>query len=103
MSTPPASSTRVVIVGGGITGLTAAWRLQCAGIGYALLESSGRLGGKLQTDRRDGFVMELGADAILTRKPWALARVPWPAPSLINLASERKANARIDQRSGRPA
>jgi oxygen-dependent protoporphyrinogen oxidase len=63
----------VVIVGGGITGLTAAWRLQCAGVGYTLLESSGRLGGKLQTDRRDGFVMELGADAILTRKPWALA------------------------------
>jgi oxygen-dependent protoporphyrinogen oxidase len=75
MSTPPPASAppHVVIVGGGITGLTAAWRLQAAGITYTLLEASPRLGGKLRTESRDGFVLELGADAILTRKPWALA------------------------------
>ncbi|HEV7297896.1 MAG TPA: protoporphyrinogen oxidase [Tepidisphaeraceae bacterium] len=73
MNTPPANARRVVIIGGGITGLTAAWRLQNAGVEYTLLEASARLGGKLLTEQHDGFVMEMGADAMLTRKPWALA------------------------------
>jgi oxygen-dependent protoporphyrinogen oxidase len=75
MNTPPLKRRHVAVIGGGITGLTAAWRLQSAGVDYTLLEASGRLGGKLLTESRDGFVMEFGADAILTRKPWALTLV----------------------------
>ena len=68
--------TRVVIVGGGITGLTAAYKLARAR-GHAppkitLIESEPRLGGKIKTCRERGFVVEQGPDSIFTRKPWAL-------------------------------
>lgn len=63
--------SHVVIVGGGITGLAAAWELQQHGIPYTLLESSPQLGGKIVTERADGFIIEGGADSFLTAKPWA--------------------------------
>lgn len=64
--------TRVVIVGGGITGLAAAWELQQQGVEYTLLEASDRLGGKIFTERtEDGFVIEAAADSFMTQKPWA--------------------------------
>jgi oxygen-dependent protoporphyrinogen oxidase len=67
----------VVIVGGGITGLSAAWTLQKRGIPYVLLEQSGRWGGKIRTEYVDGygdtpFVIEVGPDSFLTQKTWAL-------------------------------
>ncbi|WP_029097500.1 protoporphyrinogen oxidase [Brevibacillus thermoruber] len=64
----------VTIVGGGITGLSAAYYLQkwsCeegVPVRFALLEESGRLGGKIQTWRHQGFTIELGADSFLERK-----------------------------------
>lgn len=61
----------VVIVGGGITGLAAAWELQQQGVPYLLLEASGRLGGKIQTERAEGFIIEGAADSFLAVKPWA--------------------------------
>ncbi len=61
----------VIIIGGGITGLSAAWELQQRGIDYTLLEASDRLGGKIETESAGGFVMEGGADSFLTQKPWA--------------------------------
>ncbi len=61
----------VVIIGGGITGLAAAWELQKQGIEYTLLEASDRLGGKIVTERVDGFIIEGGADSFLAQKPWA--------------------------------
>ncbi len=61
---------KVVIVGGGITGLAAAWELQQRGVDYVLLESSGRLGGKIITERIEGFVIEGAADSYITQKPW---------------------------------
>jgi oxygen-dependent protoporphyrinogen oxidase len=63
--------SRIIIIGGGITGLTAAWELQQHGIDYILLEGSNRLGGKIVTERTDGFIIEAGADSFLTQKPWA--------------------------------
>jgi oxygen-dependent protoporphyrinogen oxidase len=65
-------SRHVVVIGGGITGLSAAWYLQRAGVRYSLLEQSGRWGGKVHTEYVNDFVIETGADAFLTRKPWAL-------------------------------
>ncbi|MBB4823587.1 oxygen-dependent protoporphyrinogen oxidase [Sporosarcina luteola] len=64
----------VVIVGGGITGLTAAFYLQKEaaekglGVEILLIEASNRLGGKIQTVRRDGFIIERGPDSFLIRK-----------------------------------
>ncbi len=71
---------RVVIVGGGISGLSAAYYLQRKLAGDAnitLLESSGRWGGKITTARvpvADGqFVIEGGPDTFLATKPYATA------------------------------
>lgn len=61
----------VAIVGGGITGLAAAWELQQRGIDYRLFEAGDRLGGKIVTERVDGFLIEGGADSFLSSKPWA--------------------------------
>lgn len=69
---------RVMVVGGGITGLAAAYFLQerarAAGlpISLSLLEASPRLGGKVGTDLRQGFVLETGPESFLAAKPWAL-------------------------------
>src|SRR4051794_1423711 len=61
----------VAIIGGGIAGLAAAWELQQQGIEYVLLEASDQLGGKITTERVDGFIIEGAADSFLTQKPWA--------------------------------
>ena len=63
---------RVLVVGGGITGLTAAYTLGRAGIPTTLLEASGRLGGKLRTERVDGFLVEAGPDSFVSCRPAAL-------------------------------
>ncbi len=68
------SNHKVVVIGGGITGLTAAYYLQKEArekgldIKCTLLEASHRLGGKVQTVERDGFVIERGPDSFLARK-----------------------------------
>ncbi|WP_203245909.1 protoporphyrinogen oxidase [Sporosarcina beigongshangi] len=65
---------KVVIVGGGITGLSAAFYMQKEArekglpLDVLLIEASNRLGGKIQTVRRDGFVIERGPDSFLIRK-----------------------------------
>ncbi|MHA6260193.1 protoporphyrinogen oxidase [Sporosarcina sp. CAU 1771] len=65
---------KVVIVGGGITGLSAAFYLQKEAreknlpLDVLLIEASNHLGGKIQTVRRDGFVIERGPDSFLIRK-----------------------------------
>jgi oxygen-dependent protoporphyrinogen oxidase len=65
---------RVVVVGGGITGLAAAHRLVERGTAdVMLLEASDRLGGVLATERTGGFTLEVGPDSIITEKPWAVA------------------------------
>ena len=65
---------RVVIVGGGISGLAAAYRLKqiASDVSITLIESDGRLGGKIITDRVDGFVIEGGPDTFLSYKPRGL-------------------------------
>lgn len=74
---------RVVIVGGGISGLSAAWYLQRHAqshdidLEYTILEKSDRWGGKVMTEHVDDFaetpfVVEYGPDSFLTQKPWAL-------------------------------
>lgn len=66
----------MVIIGGGITGLAAAYELTNAmdmpHLEVTLLEKDQQLGGKLRTDRVDGFVIELGPDAFVSYKPGAV-------------------------------
>jgi oxygen-dependent protoporphyrinogen oxidase len=65
---------RVVIVGGGISGLTLAYRLQqhAPDAEVIVLEQAGRLGGTIGTERRDSFQIEIGPNGFLDNKPFAL-------------------------------
>jgi oxygen-dependent protoporphyrinogen oxidase len=70
------ANKRVAIIGGGISGLSAAFALEekrraGADIEYVLYESSPRLGGVLVTDRVEGCLVEAGPDSFITEKPWA--------------------------------
>src|SRR5258707_10878833 len=67
---------RIAIVGGGISGLSAAYTIEQkrqsgTPVQYVLFESSPRLGGVLVTDRVEGCLVEAGPDSFLTEKPWA--------------------------------
>lgn len=65
---------RVIVVGGGITGLSAAYYLQKEAaqkslpIEVLLIEASDRVGGVIHTVKKDGFVIEKGPDSIIARK-----------------------------------
>jgi oxygen-dependent protoporphyrinogen oxidase len=63
---------RVVVVGGGISGLAAAYDLARAGAAVTLLEASERLGGKLHADEIAGVPVDLGAESLLARRPEAI-------------------------------
>jgi oxygen-dependent protoporphyrinogen oxidase len=60
---------RVVVVGGGVAGLTAARDLVAAGHDVLLLESSSRVGGKLHRTPVAGVTVDVGAEAMLNRRP----------------------------------
>jgi oxygen-dependent protoporphyrinogen oxidase len=57
--------TRVAVLGGGITGLTAAWHLLRAGFEPVVFAKSGRLGGAIGASRSDGWLHELGPNSML--------------------------------------
>ena len=69
---------RVVVVGGGITGLTAAYRLLHPADAatevprVVLIDSAERLGGKIRSTPFEGRLVDEGADAFLLRVPWAI-------------------------------
>lgn len=62
----------IAIVGGGISGLAAAYELAVRGLPFELFEASPRLGGLILTEHVDGFTIEAGADSILAQKPAAV-------------------------------
>ncbi len=69
---------RIAVLGGGITGLSAAYalahaRLAGAPIEELLIEARGRVGGSIQTERVEGFLIEGGPDSFITEKPEAAA------------------------------
>jgi oxygen-dependent protoporphyrinogen oxidase len=70
------ANKHVAIIGGGISGLSAAFALEEKRRGgvpveYVLYESSPRLGGVLVTDHVEGCLVEAGPDSFLSEKPWA--------------------------------
>jgi oxygen-dependent protoporphyrinogen oxidase len=66
---------RVVIIGGGISGLSTAYYLAKAGVPSTILESRARLGGVIQTEQVEGCTIEAGPDSFLSAKPAALELV----------------------------
>jgi oxygen-dependent protoporphyrinogen oxidase len=70
--------SRVVVIGGGLSGLAAAHRIHERSeslrlpIDLKVLEAKDRLGGVIGTTRFDGFTLEEGPDSFITNKPWGL-------------------------------
>ena len=63
------TTVEVAIVGGGITGLAAAYELQRRGCSVRVLEAGERPGGVIRTERFDGWVVDCGPDSLLAQKP----------------------------------
>ena len=63
----------VAIVGGGISGLAAAYELHQRGLSIRVLEAADRPGGVIRTERFEGWVIDGGPDALLIQKPAAVA------------------------------
>jgi protoporphyrinogen/coproporphyrinogen III oxidase len=72
-STPPGADgsggASVAVIGGGISGLAAAFLLRNAGLTVTVLEGSPRLGGKLAVSEVAGVSVDAGAEALLARRP----------------------------------
>jgi oxygen-dependent protoporphyrinogen oxidase len=67
----------VAVVGAGIAGLAAAHHLQRAGLDVRVFEASGRVGGRMASTRRDGYLLDEGAETIAARgydATWELIR-----------------------------
>ena len=62
----------IIIIGAGITGLSAAYELTQRHVPFVLLEAGPKPGGLIRTEHLGGFTMDLGADSMLVQKPAAL-------------------------------
>jgi oxygen-dependent protoporphyrinogen oxidase len=65
LTTDSEKRPRIAVLGGGITGLTAAWQLQRAGLAPVVFERSARIGGAIGAVRSDGWLHELGPNSLL--------------------------------------
>jgi protoporphyrinogen/coproporphyrinogen III oxidase len=74
----------VAIIGGGVAGLTAAYRLKQQGARVVVYEAGPRVGGTILTDRREGYLADLGPNSLAA-----------PAPPLAALLTELKLQASV--------
>ena len=57
----------ICILGGGLSGLTQAWKQEQLGHRVTILESSTKIGGVLQTEEREGYLLDYGANSLSLR------------------------------------
>ena len=92
----------VGIIGGGITGLTAAFHLQKAGIPFTLYEGSDRVGGPIQSIREGKYLAECGPNTILETSPAISEMVRDLGLENRRMYSDPAAHNRYIARKGRP-
>ncbi len=92
----------VAIIGGGITGLTAAFYLQQRGVPVVLYEATDRVGGTIQSLEHDGYLAEFGPNTILETSPKIAALVKDAGLAERRRDPAPEANARYVVRYQRP-
>lgn len=90
----------VAILGGGISGLAAAYELTLRNVPFQLFEKSNRLGGMIRTETLDKFTVDTGPDSLLVQKPAAMQLVDELGLSDRLIATERPRTAYV-YRQGR--
>ena len=99
MPNPEENTIKIIVIGGGITGLSAAWYLQTLSdqqIEITLIEADQALGGKMITRRitseSGDFIIDAGPESFVTRKPeaWQLALELGLEDEVINPGSETR-------------
>lgn len=90
----PSEPKTVAVVGGGITGISAALALSAAGHHVHLFEASNELGGKIGETRLDGRIIPTGPDAFLARRP-EVVKLATSLGLASELVSPAAASARI--------
>ena len=95
----------VAIIGGGISGMAAAYELQRRGVSARVVEAGSRPGGVIRTERYDGWVVDGGPDSLLVQKPAAVAlcRELGIADRLVSTLTPRTAYILRDRRLHRIA
>lgn len=74
--------TGVIIIGAGLAGLAAATRLQAENVPFCLLEASDAVGGRVRTDKVDGFIFDRGFQIFITAYPEAQKLLDYSALNL---------------------
>jgi oxygen-dependent protoporphyrinogen oxidase len=92
----------VAIIGGGITGLTCAFRLKQRGVSVTLYEAAGRTGGVIRSVREGGFLAECGPNTMLETSPKILDLIQDLGLQRRRLYSQPSAENRYIVRGGRP-
>lgn len=80
------SDKRVIIVGGGVAGLTCARHLHSQGLAVLVLEAAGRIGGRVKTDEQDGFLLDHGFQVLQTAYPAAQRELDYDRLNLRSFA-----------------
>ncbi len=78
----PPEPVDVVVVGAGLAGLACAQQLTAAGLSVRLLDAADSPGGRIRTDRVDGFLLDRGFQVLLTEYPEAQRLFDYPALEL---------------------
>lgn len=77
-----APQEKIVIVGAGMAGLTAAWYLKKAGKDVLILEAANHIGGRVHTEYKDGYTLDRGFQVLLTAYPEAQRALDYNALNL---------------------
>ena len=91
----------VAVVGAGIAGLTAAYRLKRKGYRVVVYEASERAGGVIRTERREGYLAELGPNSMVAGGPAVTELITQLGLDSSRVEAQREAKKRYIVRKGK--